>query len=74
MISSMIMMTAPVTPIMISMLLSAASFISVVSAAGPVTYTVTPCGGVELSTISLIATTDLLPKVLPWSPARLTCT
>ncbi|SIN48126.1 Uncharacterised protein [Mycobacteroides abscessus subsp. abscessus] len=71
MISSMIMMTAPVTPIMISMLLSAASFIS---AAGPVTYTVTPCGGVELSTISLTATTDLLPKVLPWSPARLTCT
>ena len=32
----MIMMTRPVTPIMVSMLLSAASFMSVVSAAGPV--------------------------------------
>jgi hypothetical protein len=35
--NSMIMMTTPVTPIMVSMLLSAASFMSVVSGAGPVT-------------------------------------
>ena len=71
---SMIMMTTPVTPIMTNMLLSAASFMSVVSAAGPVTYAFRPFGGADLSTISRTALTDSFPSVLPWLPARLSCT
>ena len=71
---SMIMMTTPVTPIILNMLLSAASFMSVVSAAGPVTYTLSPLGGAELSTIFRTASTDWFPWVLPWLPARLSWT
>ena len=48
---SMIMMTTPITPIILNMLLSAASFMSVFSAAGPVRYALSPLSA-DLSTIS----------------------
>ena len=72
--ASMIMMTTPVTAIILNMLLSAASVMSVVSAAGPVTYALIPSGGGEESTILRTASTDWFPSVLPWLPATLSWT
>ncbi len=70
----MMVITIIVTTVILIMPLSLASRESVVSGAGPVTYASRPGGGGVSWMISRTASTDLLPSVLPWSPARLSWT
>ena len=68
------MMTVKVTASISCMLRSPAMCWSAASAAGPVTYAVTPGGGCSPSTIFCTDSTDSLASASPWLPASLTWT
>nr|CRL53535.1 hypothetical protein CPGR_00814 [Mycolicibacterium fortuitum subsp. fortuitum DSM 46621 = ATCC 6841 = JCM 6387] len=63
------MMTVKVSASISFILRSPAMCWSAANAAGPVTYALTPGGGVTLSTIFWTASTDSLASASPWLPA-----
>ena len=69
--SSMVKMTNIVTTVILTRLLLPLWCMSVTSAAGPVTYVVTPLGGGVRFTMSRTAFIDASARVVPWLPARL---